>query len=61
MMPAQRRSLADVLEAARTKARFPIAYADALAVATAIRMNAALVTGDPEFQAVSHLIEIDWL
>lgn len=54
-------SFADVLEAARMKARFPISYADAFAVATAIRTNAVIVTGDPEFRTVSRLVEIDWL
>ena len=54
-------SFADVLEAARIKARFPISYADAFAVATAMRMNAVVVTGDREFQAVPHLVTIDWL
>ena len=52
---------ADVLEAARIKARFPISYADAFVVATAVRMNAAIVTGDPEFQVVPHLVTIVWL
>lgn len=39
--------LSDVLEAARLKARFPISYTDAFAVATAIRKRAVIVTGDP--------------
>jgi ribonuclease VapC len=54
-------SFAAVLEAAKLKARFPISYADAFAVATAIRMNAVVVTGDPEFRQVEHLVTIDWL
>ena len=54
-------SFADVLEAARIKARFPISYADAFVVATAVRMNAAIVTGDPEFQSVPHLVTIVWI
>ena len=54
-------SFADVLDAARIKARFPIAYADAFATATAIRMNAVIVTGDPEFRRIEHLITINWL
>lgn len=49
------------LEAARIKADFPMAYADALAVATALRESAVLVTGDPEFRQVEHLVTIDWL
>jgi PIN domain nuclease of toxin-antitoxin system len=49
------------LEAARIKADFPMSYADAFAVATARRENAAIVTGDPEFARVEHLVHIDWL
>lgn len=54
-------SFDDVLEAARIKTWAPISYADAFAVASAIRRNARVVTGDPEFQAVAHVVEIDWL
>jgi len=54
-------SLSDVIEAAKIKAQFPIAYADAFAVATAIKHNATLVTGDPDFKKAEHLIKIDWL
>lgn len=54
-------SFAQVLEAARIKARFPISYADAFAVATAIRMDAVVVTGDPEFRQVEDLVTIEWL
>lgn len=54
-------SLSDVIEAAKIKVQFPIAYADAFAVATAIKHDATLVTGDPDFKQVEHLIKIDWL
>ncbi len=54
-------SFTEVLEAARLKARFSISYADAFAVATAVRMDAVLVTGDPELRQVEQLISIDWL
>ena len=50
-----------VLDAARLKARLPVFYADAFALATAIREQAVLVTGDQEFRAASTLIEIQWL
>ena len=52
---------ADVLDAARIKARFPLSYADAFAVATAIRFDATVVTGDPEFETAEHLVEVDWI
>lgn len=54
-------SFAEVLEAARIKARFALSYADAFAVATAMRMDAAVVTGDHEFEAVAHLVDITWM
>lgn len=37
-----------ILEAAKLKARFPLSYADAFAVATARQERASLLTGDPE-------------
>jgi ribonuclease VapC len=51
----------DVLEAARLKARFPLSYADAFALATAIRFDARLVTGDPEFETAEDLVDVDWI
>ncbi|MEW6187026.1 MAG: type II toxin-antitoxin system VapC family toxin [Thermodesulfobacteriota bacterium] len=50
-----------VLEAARIKGKFPISYADAFAVATALQKKAVVVTRDPEYQSVSNLIKILWL
>ncbi|MGH2772873.1 MAG: type II toxin-antitoxin system VapC family toxin [Actinomycetota bacterium] len=37
-----------ILQAARIKAAYPVAYADAFAVATAIARNTVLLTGDDE-------------
>lgn len=50
-----------VLEASEIKAEYPIPYADAFAVATALRENARIITGDPDFRKVEDLIEILWL
>ena len=50
-----------VLEAAEYKAKYPIAYANAFALATAVREKACIITGDPEFKEVEHLIEIHWM
>jgi ribonuclease VapC len=50
-----------VLEAAEIKAQYPLAYADAFALASAVREKACIVTGDPEFKEVEHLAEIHWL
>jgi predicted nucleic acid-binding protein len=51
---------AEIWDAASLKARFPIAYADAFAAALAQKYNCPLVTGDPEFRAVSSLA-LDWI
>lgn len=50
-----------VLAAAHIKARYPIAYADAFAVALAQQIDGTLLTGDPEFRRVQGLIPIEWL
>jgi len=54
-------TFSQVLDAARLKAQFPVSYADAFAIAAAIRENARLVTGDPELRSVAHLIDIAWI
>jgi ribonuclease VapC len=38
-----------------------MSYADCFAVACAVNESAVLVTGDPEFKAVSHLVQIEWM
>jgi len=50
-----------IFRAAELKARFAISYADAFAVASAIEYNATVVTGDPEFRQVEHLVKILWV
>jgi ribonuclease VapC len=50
-----------VLAAARIKARYPVAYADAFAIALADELGAAVVTGDPEFHKVESVVRVLWL
>jgi len=50
-----------IYEAAEYKAQYNISYADCFALASAIEHKAALVTGDPEFKKVQHLVEIVWV
>lgn len=50
-----------VREAAEIKSKHALSYADAFCVATARRLSAAVLTSDPEFHAVEHLITIRWL
>ena len=49
------------LIAAHFKARFPISYADAIALATAHTKQAKLLTGDPEFKAIESPVDIEWM
>jgi uncharacterized protein len=42
-----------VLTAAHVEALYPISYADAFAVVTALDNECALLTGDPEFISVA--------
>lgn len=50
-----------VYQAAELKAEYPIAYADCFALACAMDHSAVLVTGDPEFKMVEHLVRINWI
>lgn len=50
-----------VYKAAELKAGYAMSYADTFALASAIEHQACLVTGDPEFRQVEHLISIEWI
>jgi ribonuclease VapC len=50
-----------VFKAAELKAEYPISYADCFALACAQEHSATLVTGDPEFKKVVHLVSIQWI
>jgi ribonuclease VapC len=50
-----------ILSAAETKAEYAISYADCFAVATALKLGASIITGDPEFNKVEHLVKIIWI
>lgn len=49
------------LHAAAFKASNRMSYADCFAAALAQRESAAIVTGDPDFRHVEHLVPIEWL
>jgi predicted nucleic acid-binding protein len=49
------------LAAARFKASHNIALADCLAAALAHRLNAAVLTGDPDFQRLEPAVAVEWL
>lgn len=50
-----------VYKAAELKAEYPISYADCFALSCALEHSATLVTGDPEFKKVVHLVNIQWI
>lgn len=49
------------LRAAYLKGSHRMAYADCLAAALAQRLGGAIVTGDPDFRQVEHLVAVEWL
>lgn len=51
----------NVLAAAHIKAQFPVSYADAFVIAAAQTLDAVILTGDPEFDAVKELVELEKL
>ena len=54
-------SFEDVVSSARLKAQYPLSFADCFAASTARRENAIIMTGDPEFKNLEHMVEIEWL
>lgn len=50
-----------VFQAAELKAQYALSYADCFALACAINHSAVLVTEDPEFKSVEHLVSIKWI
>jgi len=48
-------------QAAEYKAQYALSYADCFALASAMEHKATLVTGDPEFKKVEHLVDIVWI
>jgi predicted nucleic acid-binding protein len=51
------------MDAARIKARYRMSYADCFAAALAQRLNATVVTGDPEFETIERAgqLQIEWI
>ena len=50
-----------IFRAAEYKAQYALSYADCFALASAVEYKATLVTGDPEFKKVEHLVDIVWI
>jgi len=50
-----------VYKAARIKAKYPVAYADAFAIATVIDNQAVIISGDPELASVKKIVKVEWV
>ncbi len=50
-----------IYEASEHKAEYTMSYADCFVLACAVRHNADIVTGHPEFRQVRHLVRIHWV
>ncbi len=50
-----------IFQAAEYKAQYALSYADCFALASTVEYKATLVTGDPEFKKVKHLLDITWI
>ena len=50
-----------IWHASEIKAEYPMSYADCFAVATALKFNAAILTGDPEFKKTEKIVSVEWL
>ena len=63
LLPVRVHSISDedVMAAAKIKAKYPISYVDAFAVAEAIESRATVVTGDPEYTTLSKEVDILWI
>ena len=47
--------------AAEIKSDYTPSYADAFCVATAQRLDATILTNDPEFESLEKLVDIGWI
>jgi len=50
-----------IWKASEIKAEYAISYADCFAAATALRYEAAVLTGDREFKKIESLVSVEWL
>ncbi len=50
-----------IWKASEIKAEYSISYADCFAAATALRHEAAILTGDPEFKKIASFVQVEWL
>lgn len=51
----------DIIAAAKLKSIYKLSYADAFAVALAMKESAAVITGDPEIRDLANVLTVDWI
>jgi predicted nucleic acid-binding protein len=51
----------DIIAAAKLKSTYKLSYADAFAVALAVKENAAVITGDPEIRDLANVLTVEWI
>jgi len=49
----------EIRDRVELKSHHPMSYADCFAAAAAIKEGATLLTSDPEFQSVKHLVNVE--
>lgn len=50
-----------IIESAKIKASHQVSYADSFAIATAVRYQASVITGDLEFRSVEDIVNVEWI
>ena len=50
-----------IWKASEIKAAYPISFADCFAAATALRYEAVILTGDPDFKKIASIVSVEWL
>src|SRR5512145_2877392 len=50
-----------IFRAAELKSEYSISFSDCFALAAALEHGATIVTGDPEFKKVEHLVKVEWI
>ncbi|MFQ6093952.1 MAG: type II toxin-antitoxin system VapC family toxin [bacterium] len=50
-----------IWKAAEIKADQPISLSDCFATATALEKEAVVITGDPDFRKIEHIIPTEWM
>ncbi|HAW50115.1 TPA: hypothetical protein DCX16_04110 [bacterium] len=50
-----------VFQASEIKAEFSIPYCDCFAIATSIKKNGIIITGDPDFKKVEKVVKVEWI